>query len=151
MIIDSIESADKYAGIHPGFAKAFEYLKSTDLKSVEDGTYEIADGVRGVMTDKKGKTAEDSLSKFEAHKKYIDIQVCVRGKEQLGWKPLAKCKKVKVEYNQEKDVTFYDESPDTFFELSDNQFAIFFPEDAHAAMIGVDDNLIKKLVLKIRI
>jgi beta-galactosidase beta subunit len=36
-----------------------------------------------------------------------------------------------------------------FFELTDNQFAIFFPEDVHAPMIG--DEVIKKLIVKVKI
>jgi YhcH/YjgK/YiaL family protein len=35
-----------------------------------------------------------------------------------------------------------------FFQLTDGQFAIFFPEDVHAPMIGVGE--IKKLVVKVR-
>jgi len=34
--------------------------------------------------------------------------------------------------------------------LTDNQFAIFFPEDVHAPMIGGDAE-IKKLVIKVKI
>jgi beta-galactosidase beta subunit len=35
-----------------------------------------------------------------------------------------------------------------YFELTDNQFAIFFPEDVHAPMIG--EGVIKKLVVKVK-
>ena len=37
----------------------------------------------------------------------------------------------------------------TFFQLTDGQFAIFFPEDVHAPMIG--EGTIKKLVIKVKI
>jgi beta-galactosidase beta subunit len=36
-----------------------------------------------------------------------------------------------------------------YFGLTDNQFAIFYPEDVHAPMIG--DGVIKKLVIKIKL
>ncbi|HEV8079726.1 MAG TPA: YhcH/YjgK/YiaL family protein [Chitinophagaceae bacterium] len=55
----------------------------------------------------------------------------------------------KGEYNAEKDVVFYSDVPDMYFELTDNQFAIFFPEDVHAPMIG--EGGIKKLVVKVKI
>jgi YhcH/YjgK/YiaL family protein len=36
-----------------------------------------------------------------------------------------------------------------FFQLTDGQFAIFFPEDVHAPMIGEGE--IKKVVIKVKI
>ena len=92
---------------------------------------------------------EESVSKFECHNQNIDIQLCISGKEQMGWKPRKSCSSPKGEYNPEKDVLFYNDAPDMFFELTDNQFAIFFPEDVHAPMIG--DELIKKLIVKVKI
>ena len=87
--------------------------------------------------------------KFECHNQNIDIQLCISGKEQMGWKPRQSCISPKGDYNTEKDVLFYNDAPDMFFELTDNQFAIFFPEDVHAPMIG--DDVIKKLIVKVKI
>jgi biofilm protein TabA len=44
---------------------------------------------------------------------------------------------------------FYNDAPDMYFELTDKQFAIFFPEDVHAPMIGESE--IKKMVIKVKI
>lgn len=149
MIIDTLENAGKYSSVHPLFAKAFEFLNSVDLKNVEVGKYEISDGLNYVVVEKEGMTAEESIAKFECHNKHIDIQLCIRGKEKLGWKPRNACKSMKGDYNAEKDVIFYNDAPDTYFDLTDNQFAIFFPEDVHAPMIA--DAMIKKLIVKVRI
>ena len=149
MIIDTLDNAAKYSSVHPLFAKAFEFLYSIDLKNVEVGKYEISEGLNYVVVEKEGMTAEESTAKFECHNKHIDIQLCIRGKEKLGWKPRNDCKSLKAEYNAEKDVLFYNDSPDTFFELTDNQFVIFFPEDVHAPMIA--DGIIKKLIVNVRI
>lgn len=35
-----------------------------------------------------------------------------------------------------KDVQFYSDAPDMYFQLTNEQFAIFFPENVHAPMIG---------------
>ena len=149
MIIETLDNAAKYSSVHPLFAKAFEFLYSIDLKNVEVGKYEISEGLNYVVVEKEGMTSEESTAKFECHNKHIDIQLCIRGKENLGWKPRNDCKSLKAEYNAEKDVLFYNDSPDTFFELTDNQFVIFFPEDVHAPMIA--DGIIKKLIVKVRI
>jgi biofilm protein TabA len=150
MIIDSLENASKYASLNPLFAKAFAYINSTDLAALEPGKFDIdGDKLRGIVSDKNGMTPPESVAKFECHNAHIDIQVCIRGKETLGWKPRGTCVSQRGEYNAEKDVLFYDDAPDMFFGLTGNQFAIFYPEDVHAPMIG--DGMIKKLVIKVKI
>lgn len=150
MIIDSLSSASRYTSLHPLFAKAFEYLNNTDLTTLEDGKFEIdGDNIRGIMASKNGMTAAESIAKFECHNKHIDIQLCIKGNETIGWKPRPSCISQKGEYNTEKDVLFYDDAPDTYFGLTDMQFVIFYPEDVHAPMIG--EGQIKKLVLKIKL
>jgi YhcH/YjgK/YiaL family protein len=150
MIIDTIANAAKYYSVHPLFAKAFEYIKQTDLLNKEPGKYEIdGDNLKAIFSDKKGMTASESTAKFECHNKHIDIQLCLSGLETIGWKPREKCVVEKGGYNEEKDVQFYSDSPDMYFQLTNGQFAIFFPEDVHAPMIGEDE--IKKLVIKVKI
>ena len=80
---------------------------------------------------------------------HIDIQVCIKGEEKIGWKPRTECFHQKEPYNAHKDVSFYDDVPDMYFKLRSDQFAIFFPEDVHAPMIG--NGLIKKMVVKVKI
>jgi YhcH/YjgK/YiaL family protein len=151
MIVDHLANAGKYAALHPLFAKAFEYIASVDLASLEVGKFDIAEGLKGIVSDKNGVTAEESTAKFECHNNNIDIQLCIRGKETIGWKPRNTCTTQKGEYNPEKDVVFYNDAPDMYFQVTDNQFAIFYPEDVHAPMIAVNDQPIKKLVIKVKI
>ena len=149
MIIDSLENAGRYTSIHPLFAEAFEYIKTLDLKNAEIGKTDLSDGLKIIVAEKVGMKQEESVAKFECHNQNIDIQLCISGKEQIGWKPRQSCSSAQGEYNAEKDVLFYNDAPDMFFELTDNQFAIFFPEDVHAPMIG--DEVIKKLIVKVKI
>jgi biofilm protein TabA len=148
MIIDTLENAEKYIHLHPLFAKAFEFIKNQNLKEIKVGKYPV-DGaeLHASVSEKDGVKKEDA--KFEAHDHFIDIQVCPAGSETLGWKPRNKCKDIKIPYNSEKDVTFFNDQPDTCFQLHAGQFAIFYPEDVHAPMIGEGD--IKKLVMKVKI
>ncbi len=148
MIIDTLSNSEKYIRLHPLFSKAFEFIKGQSLKEIEVGKYPI-DGaeLHAAVSEKEGVKKEDA--KFEAHDHFIDIQVCPRGVETLGWKPRASCTDIKVPYNIEKDVTFFNDQPDTYFQLHGEQFAIFYPEDVHAPMIG--EGLIKKLVVKVKL
>ena len=149
MIIDTLQNAPKYFSAHPLFAQAFKYVRDTDLANAADGKSDIAEGLKAIVSNSPGKTKEASCAKFECHNKNIDIQLCINGLETIGWKPREKCLTPNGEYNAEKDVQFYNDAPDTFFQLTDGQFAIFFPEDVHAPMIG--EGAIKKLVIKVRI
>src|SRR5215204_110121 len=149
MIIDTLGNAPKYFSAHPLFAKAFEYISNTDLTNATDGKADISEGLKAIFSNAPGKTKEASCAKFECHNKNIDIQLCINGLETIGWKPREKCITPNGDYNAEKDVQFYNDTPDTFFQLTDGQFAIFFPEDVHAPMIG--EGSIKKLVVKVKI
>jgi biofilm protein TabA len=151
MIVDTLANADKYISIHPLFAKAFEYIKSQNLAELEIGKFDVADGLKAIVAEKTGMTAAESIAKFECHNNNIDIQLCIRGHETIGWKPRSTCASQKGDYNPEKDVVFYNDAPDMYFNLTDSQFAIFFPEDVHAPMIAVNDQPIKKLVMKVKI
>lgn len=149
MIIDTIKNASKYFPVHPLFAKAFEYINQNDLENIEVGKSEISDGLKAIISQSIGKTKEASLSKFECHNKNIDIQFCINGTETFGWKPREKCVVPNGGYNEEKDVQLFFDDADTFFQLTNGQFVIFFPEDVHAPMIGEGE--IKKLVIKVKI
>jgi biofilm protein TabA len=150
MIIDTLDNAAKYYGVHPLFKQAFEYLNRTDLQNTEGGKYDIdGDNLKVIFSNKQGMTVEQSTAKFECHNKHIDIQLCINGLETFGWKPREKCVLPKGEYNPDKDVLFFNDAPDMFFQLTNNQFVILFPEDVHAPMIA--DDLVKKLVIKVKI
>jgi len=149
MIIDTLQNAPRYFSVHPLFAKAFEFIGQTDLANAPDGKSDIGEGLKAIFSNKAGTTAEASVAKFECHNEHIDIQLCINGVETIGWKPREKCVTENGGYNPEKDVQLYHEQPDMYFQLTNGQFAIFFPEDVHAPMIG--EGVIKKLVLKVKI
>jgi YhcH/YjgK/YiaL family protein len=149
MIIDTLQNASKYYNVHPLFEQAFAWINSTDLLNAEVGTIQIAEGLKAIISDSTGKTKEESLKKFECHDNNIDIQLCIRGNETIGWKPREKCNIPNGDYNPDKDVRFFNDAPDMFFDLTDGQYGIFFPEDVHAPMIA--EGAVKKLVIKVKI
>jgi YhcH/YjgK/YiaL family protein len=110
---------------------------------------DIGEGLKAIFSNAPGKTKVNSLAKFERHNKNMDIQLCIDGVATIGWKPREKCITPNGDYNEEKDVQLYHDHADTFFELTNGQFAIFFPEDVHAPTIGTSD--IKKLVINVKI
>jgi YhcH/YjgK/YiaL family protein len=145
MIIDKLENSSKYFGMNPNFNKAFTFLLQSDLKKMESGKYEIdGDKVYAAASSKHGKDKDEA--KLEIHKKYIDIQYLIEGSEAMGWKYTKDCVKPIGEFNSEKDILFYDDKPEVWFNLVPGTFAIFFPDDAHAPMISNEN--VHKIVVK---
>lgn len=149
MIIDTLKNGAQYTSLHPLFGKAFDFINQNDIAALENGTIQIEEGLKVIVSTGNGKTRETSLAKFECHDKNIDIQVCVKGLETMAWKPREKCVTPNGDYNPEKDVRFFNDTPDMDFQLTDGQFVIFYPGDVHAPMIGEGE--IKKLVFKVKI
>ncbi|MCV9933134.1 YhcH/YjgK/YiaL family protein [Flavobacterium sp. LS1R47] len=149
MIIDSLNNAAKYYNLHPNFKKAFDYIYENDINNLTEGTHEISEGLKAIVIVGEGTSKEKSIKGFECHDKNIDIQISIKGPETFAWKPREKCSSPNGDYSDEKDVRFFHDAPDMFFQLQEKQFAILFPEDVHAAMIG--DGLIKKIVFKVKI
>lgn len=147
MIIDTLSNAGVYFGLHKNFKAAFEYLSAQNLETIATGTYQITDGVTAIITDKEAVSA--AAQKFECHNKNIDIQLCISGNETMGWKPRTDCKTPAGAYSDENDVLFFNDTPDMYFGLKAGQFAIFYPNDVHAPMIG--QGMIKKVVVKVEI
>lgn len=148
MIIDSLSNAHRYLSVHPRFAAAFDFINNQDLSTIQVGKYPI-DGpeLHASVSVKDGY--DRATAKFECHDHWIDIQVCPEGKEQFGWSARQRVSNRLGEYNSEKDVTFWNDTPETYFTLQAGQFAIFFPEDVHAPQIG--EGPMRKLVVKIKV
>lgn len=149
MIIDSLHNSAKYYGLHPNFKKAFDYVNQNDIANLEEGTYEIGEGLKLIVIVGEGSTREESIKGFECHDKNIDIQISIIGPETFAWKPREKCISPNGYYNDERDVRFFHDKPDMFFEIKEKQFTILFPEDVHSAMIG--SGPLKKIVIKVKI
>lgn len=149
MIVDSLHNAKKYYDLHPNFRKAFEYVQQNDISALEEGTFEIAEGLKVIVIVGEGTTRDESIKGFECHDQNIDIQISIKGPETFAWKPREKCISPNGDYSDERDVRFFHDKPDMFFQLQGEQFAILFPEDVHAAMIG--EGLLKKIVIKVKI
>lgn len=146
MILDSLKNSECYEGLHPCLKQAFEAIKTIDFMAVEAGKVEIdGDNIFVNVIEMEGK----KTAPFEAHKKYIDIQVPLSIGEKMGWKSLEKCGKPTIAYDSEKDVMFFEETAETVVNVAVGQFTIFFPEDAHAPSIA--DGFLKKLIVKIKI
>jgi len=148
MILDRLEAADRYVCLHAGFAKAFAFLRRADLTKLAPGRHEIdGDRVYAMVIQAPGRGRD--AARLEAHRRYIDVQYAAAGIDEIGWKSRSTCRQRHSDYDADKDVEFFADTPEAWLALHPGSFAVFFPEDPHAPMIA-EGNL-HKVVVKVAV
>lgn len=128
--------------------KAFAFLKQTDFSQLAPGKYPL-DGDKLYASVTVGPMRDFEKTKWESHRKVIDLQYTAKGKEKMGVAPVTKAKLI-TPYDQKKDVANY-EAEGKYYLSDPSAFFLFFPGDAHRPNIKVnEDDSVKKVVIKIR-
>lgn len=151
MIFDTLANADRYASLNSRFAKAFAYLRTVD-GTQPLGRFDL-DGDHCFALVQTYETKPMDKAKFEAHRKYIDVQFIHSGRETILWAPLESMQEETMAFNEEKDAALWKLVPDvTPLHVSGGQFAILFPEDAHAPCVEWDKpEQVFKVVVKVAV
>jgi YhcH/YjgK/YiaL family protein len=151
MITDRLANADLYRNLHPRLTAALDWLRDTDLaslplgKTVIDGEYLFA-----LIQEYTPKPLE--LGKFEAHRRYWDVQYVARGEERMGWVNLADVS-VSEPHSLERDVAFFT-GGGSFFRIPAGSLAIFGPEDVHMPGVAPEEgpaSSVRKVVVKVEV
>ena len=149
MIKDKIENAKIYYNLSDNIKNGLNWLEAIDLNKLEDGKYMIKDN--DVYASIQTYTTKTDAY-YESHRRYIDIQYLINGKEKIGVTDLSNCETC-IEYDKERDLEFYNiTTKEEFIELQEGSFAIFYPHDAHKPSIAIEKpNEVKKVVVKVAI
>jgi YhcH/YjgK/YiaL family protein len=149
MILDIIENVNFYKGLSPSLDRAFNYIVSTDFTRLETGKH-VLNGDDLFALVNEYDTQPDSGLLLEAHRKYIDVQFMVSGRERVGYLPLQNQVPVK-EYDPEKDFILF-KNDCSFFDFESGMFAVFFPGDLHMPGVCFDvPGKVRKVVVKVKI
>ncbi len=146
--VNSAEFKHQYENNKATWDKVFAFLAdSAKLASLPGGTYPIEDkNAYAIITEAPSKTPE--AAKWEAHRKYIDLQYVINGEEKIGVAPLASAT-VTEPYDEKKDSAHYT-ADGKYYTATPAEFYLFFPSDAHRPNLKVDGfDVVKKLVIKI--
>ena len=147
MILDRLENADRYAGLGDGITRAFRHLRETKFQDLADGRHEIDDTSFMLLQTYQTKDAGDVL--FEAHRKYVDIQLLLEGRELMGWAHIDSLES-QGGYSEEKDVEMFRGASPAAIVLESGWFAIFMPEDGHQPCCHWDaPSSVRKAVVKV--
>lgn len=149
MVIGSLKNTERVEQLHPMFKKVFDYVRLQNWQAIQPGKIEL-EGEQCWINLTEADMRDKSVAWLETHDRYIDIQIPLSGAETFGWQGREVLTKERDGgYQQENDITFYADRPGMYFTLAVGDFSVFFPEDAHAPLIG--NGKIKKLIVKIRV
>lgn len=133
---------------NPYYAKAMEFIRTTDLNALENGKHVIdGDNLFVNIVDSNMKTPQQA--RLEVHDRYIDIQVPLSKSETFGVKPRKDCKEPDGEMNTVKDILFYKDPVEETVTAAPGEAVTFAPDMAHAPLIG--EGTIHKAIFKVRV
>lgn len=150
MIISSLTSPNFKVGLPKVIAEVCDYLNTLDLNALENGRHDINDQI--YMNVMEPETAEPSSKKAELHHEYLDVQVLIRGTENIevgaNYPDLSKYES----YNKVDDYQLCEDIDDKFtVTMKPKMFAVFYPYEPHkpCCVVNGKTEKIKKLVVKV--
>ena len=147
---DSLSNAAAYAKLGKNFRKAVEFLGRKDLRDLPNGRYDL-DGENAYAMVQEVTLKPWGAGRPEVHHNYFDIQLPLSGEEVIGigkFGPTAQ-----GDFNEEKDIGFYDGIAVEPLVLRPGEFVILYPNTcAHAPCCSEDTagTPIRKIVIKVR-
>ena len=126
----------------------YNYIKKKKFLSIPDGKYQINNDI--YVNIESYVTQPRCKRKFEAHRKYIDIQYVIEGEEVIS---IISTELLGMSngYDDCKDIEFFCKNNigDNYY-LSSNDFLIIYPGQAHMPCISInEDKKVRKAVFKI--
>ena len=150
MIISSLTSPNFKVGLPTVIAEVCDYLNTLDLNALENGRHDI--NAQIYMNVMEPETAEPSSKKAELHHEYLDVQVLIRGTENIEvgatYPNLSKYE----DYNEADDYQLCADIDDKFtVTMKPKMFAVFYPYEPHkpCCVVNGKTEKIKKLVVKV--
>ncbi len=147
MILAHLNDSDRYASLHPLFKQLFDYVKAHDFTHVPAERI-VLDGDRLFINvaDVTLKSPEEQV--LEVHRRYIDVHFPLSREEIMGWSSLSVLATESMQpFNEEDDFAVYAERAQSYLTIHPDEFAIVWPEDAHAPIIG--QGALRKLIAKV--
>ncbi len=150
MIHDNLSNIELYKDLSPDIYEGLKFLREADT-NIANGVYQINPRVKAIVSEYETKTENEYG--YEAHRKNIDIQYLLSGKERIACLPIERLKETKS-YNVDSDAAFY-EATDMHQQemmIGNGYFAIFYPQDGHMPQLCIDKPMsVKKVVIKVEI
>ncbi len=149
MIFGNIHNLKEFPFLEEKVKECFEYAKSHNLVSYEEGSHEI-DGERLFVNIVEYTTTKPEERFWEAHMNYLDVHVMLQGTEQIDLNFIQNMD-VK-EFVEKDDFLPMDGDKNSSVILRDGDFLICYPSDGHRTAVAVQEpEKIKKAIFKVHI
>lgn len=97
----------------------------------------------------EGTTKSMNEGTFEAHRKYIDIQILVEGSEDVAWAELSDLTE-EIPYNEEKDAARYSGEIKHTLHVTAGMCYVAYPHDGHKPVRHLNqEQSYTKIVMKL--
>jgi biofilm protein TabA len=161
LIADTLEHLERYRGLDPRLDRGLEALRrlagepaASRAHAPADGRHEL-EGEELYASLSTYVTGEPAGKPFETHRRYIDIQAVLSGREVLHWAPLAGLRP-RGGYSEAEDIALFEDPPGggAGLRLEPGAFVVLFPQDAHKPGCSTErghGEQVRKLVLKVRV
>lgn len=148
MIVANLRNKSEYYGIHPELDKALDCLTPEFLEKVPTEK-QLLDGENLFVTKFHLETVPMEQTFFEAHRKYLDIQVVTEGRERVD---IAHPDSLTLTENK-GDFYGYTGQAEQSVILQPGTFLVVFPGDAHRLRIPVEQpgEAFTRVVFKIKV
>ena len=140
-----------YARLDKNFGKIFEIAKKAMIDVPAVGRYAV-DGDDCFYMIQEYDTKEPSRARYETHDNYIDVQIILRGEEEIRFETLDKLS-VETPYNPEKDIAFWNMTDEyDSIRLEAGELSIIYPDEPHAPSLSTanGESHVIKLIAKVR-
>lgn len=139
-----------YIDKSPFYRQAIAFMSDHDLRTLAPGRH-VIDGDNLWVNIDESDLRPLSQARYEAHEKYIDLQVPLTAPEQYGVCPRSACLQPDGVYDAEHDIIFFADpvEPSAVRLLQPGEIIVFTPDEAHAPLIG--SGRIRKAIFKIRV
>lgn len=147
MIIDKTENLSMYKNLLPNLEAGLQAVQALG-SNMEVGKYDFEGGYFMIQ---EGETRPVEDGDYEAHRKYLDVQIMVSGGEQVAWSDATDLAE-SGEYDMAKDKVMFSGAADHVFLVSEGMSWVAFPHDAHKACRDTGKKMhYKKIVMKLPI
>ena len=147
---DSLKRIGEYAKFGKNFGEAVAFLGRADLRNLPNGRYELSGDDAYAMVQ-EATLKPWGTGRPEVHHEYFDIQIPLSGEEIVGVGKFDPA--TPGDFDDEKDIGFYDGVAVEPLTLRPGEFAILYPNTcAHAPCCSEDaaGSPIRKIVVKVR-
>ena len=147
MIFDRIKNASLYMPLGERIAAALKYAAQTDFLKMPDGRHDLCgDQLFALLS--RYQTRLPSTGKWEAHRRYADLQYIIQGQERFG----VGCFELMtvIERGDPQSDCLFLEGPGQFLDLTAGSFLLLMPDDVHMPGLAVGKpSPVTKVVIKI--